>query len=73
VAAYNGVNYSPLTKCKWACILQVIHLQQMQMGMYVASQDGWMQMGMDVVSNLGWIKANMYVCLRAMDVIDVTI
>jgi len=43
------------------------------MGMYVASQDGWMQMGMDVVSNLGWIKANMYVCLRAMDVIDVTI
>jgi hypothetical protein len=45
----------------------------MQMGMYVASQDGWMQMGMDVVSNLGWIKANMYVCLRAMDVIDVTI
>lgn len=45
MAAYNGVNYSSLTKCKWACILQVVHLRRMQMGIYVASQDGWMQMG----------------------------
>jgi hypothetical protein len=48
----------------------------MQMGMYVASQDGWMQMGNVCCEQSrmdGWMKANTYVCLRAMDVIDVTI
>jgi hypothetical protein len=51
VAAYNGVNYSPLTKCKWAMYIASNQSSKNANGylfMLQAKMDGWMQMGMYV-------------------------